>query len=285
MGNLFDLLSGPSTLLRIVAILLLAVAAHLAVRLIRWIGERLIMHEPVDRSKLLRSRPKVATLTTIFVSAVTFTIYFAAIGVMLNELGVNLTTYIASASVIGLAVGFGLQGFVQDIVVGLTLIFSDVLNVGDMVDLSGQTGRVHRVGLRFTTLGNFLEQSVNIPNRNITQINRYRRGYVRAFVDVQIPQQADASAVKEQVEQLAFGMREQFPDIVLSEPEPLGIRSVERGSWQYVRVKFKLWPGQGALIETGYKQRVLNALKASHGDYADWMVTVTYRARERPSRT
>lgn len=279
MRNLFELVSSSSTLLRIVAILMLAVAAHLAVRLVRWIGERMILHEPVDRSKLLRRRPKVATLTTIFVSALTFTIYFAAIGVVLRELDVNLTTYIASASVIGLAVGFGSQGFVQDIVVGLTLIFSDVLNVGDMVDVSGQTGRVERVGLRFTTINNFLQQSVNVPNRSITQINRYRRGYVRAFVDVQIPPQADPSTIRNEIERLAIGMREQFPDIILSDPEPLGVRSVERGSWQYVRIKFRLWPGQGALIEAGYKQRVLNALKARHADYADWMVTVTYRGR------
>lgn len=239
----------------------------------------MVLHEPVDRSKLLRTKPKVATLTTIVVSALTFAIYFTAIGFMLRELNVNLTTYIASASVIGLAVGFGSQGFVQDVVVGLTLIFSDVLNVGDMVDISGQTGRVERVGLRFTTLTNFLEQSVNIPNRNIAQINRYRRGYVRVFVDVQLPPESDHAAIREGIERLAKGMRDQFSAIVVAEPEPMGIRSSEHGAWQFVRIKFRVWPGQGALIETGFKQRVINAMKSSHPEYADWMVTVTYRAR------
>lgn len=279
MQQLFEFVFGSSTPLRIVGIVLLAAATHLVVRLIRWAGERMILHEPVDRTKLLRRRPEVATLTTIIVSAVTFTIYFAAIGFVLDELGVSLTTYVASASVIGLAVGFGLQGFVQDVVVGLTLIFSDVLNVGDVVDISGQTGRVERVGLRFTTLANYLEQSVNIPNRNITQINRYRRGYVRAYVDVQIPAGAEPTAIEEQVKRIARGMREQFPAVVLSDPEPMGVRTAEYGAWQFVRLKLKIWPGQGGLIETGFRQRVLAALKADYPDYADWMVSVTYRAR------
>lgn len=277
MQHLTEFLAASSTATRVAAILVLAIAAHFVVRLIRWAGERIILHEPVDRSKLQRKRPKLATLTTLVVSALTFAIYFTAIGLVVREVGFNLTTYLASASVIGLAVGFGSQGFVQDVVVGLTLIFSDVLNVGDVVDVSGQTGRVQRVGLRFTTLVNFLEQSVNVPNRNITQINRYRRGHVRAFVDVQVPSSADPAAIEEQVTRLAHGMREQFPAIILAAPEPMGVRTVEAGSFRYVRIKFRIWPGQGTLIETGFRQRVLSLLKVTYPDYADWMITVTYR--------
>lgn len=280
MSSLLDVLAGSSTVARVGIILLLAAAAHFLVRLIRWSAERIILAEPVSRTKMVERRPKVATLTTIVVSALTFTIYFSGIGLVLAELGVNLTAYVASASVIGLAVGFGSQGFVQDVVVGLTLIFSDVLNVGDMVDLSGQTGRVQRVGLRFTTLTNFLDQSVNVPNRNIAQINRYRRGYVRAYVDVQLPDGEDETELPDMVMQLANGMRSQFPAIILDEPESMGVRSTADGSWKYVRIKFKLWPGQGALIENTFRQRVLTAMRGRHADYADWMVAVTYRARD-----
>lgn len=269
---------GPATG-RIIIILGIALAAHLLVRVIRRIAERFVMPDPVGRDQLWRRRPRFATLTTILVSALTFTIYFLALGFVLSELGLDLTTYVASASVIGLAIGFGSQGFVQDVVVGLTLTFSDVLNVGDVVDISGQTGRVHRIGLRFTTLINVLDQSVNIPNRNITQINRYRRGYVRAYADVQIPDGADVDDVVGTVQRIAQGMRQQFPAIITADPETMGVRSTDSGSWSFVRIKFKLWPGQGAMIETGYKQRLLSALKASFPDYADWMITVTYRAR------
>jgi Ca2+/Na+ antiporter len=67
------------------------------------------------------------------VSAVIFSIYFFGFGLVLQELGVNLTAYLASATVIGLAISFGSKGLVQDIVIGLTLIFSDAMEVGDLV--------------------------------------------------------------------------------------------------------------------------------------------------------
>lgn len=263
---------------RIAAILTLAIFVHYVVRLIRRVSERLFAHEPMNRRDLWRNYPRFATLTTIIVSALTFTIYFAAIGFVLSELGVDLTAYIASASVIGLAVGFGSQGFVQDVVVGLTLIFSDVLNVGDVVDISGQTGRVQRIGLRFTTMVNLFDQRVSIPNRNIALISKYRKGYVRAYADVQIPEGGDAGHVKDVLEPIAAGMRQQFRSIILTDPEFMGIREAESGGWSYIRIKFRIWPGQGALVETGFKPRVLTALKKEYPEYADWMVAVTYRA-------
>lgn len=273
-----DLIAQLSPELRVAAIVLVAIAAHFSVRGLRWLSERFIRQGTANRAELWRQRPKFATIATILVSAATFAIYFLAIGLILQELGVDLTAYIASASVIGLAVGFGLQGFVQDVVVGLTLIFTDVLNIGDVVDISGQTGRVQHVGLRFTTLLNFHDQKVNIPNRNVTQINRYRRGYVRAYVDVQIPPGAAVDEIAETVSQIAQGMRRQFPAVILADPESMGVRLAEGGSWRYARMKFRIWPGQSALIENTYRQRVLSAMRSRYAEYADWMVTVTYRA-------
>lgn len=273
-----ELLADLSLEMRVVAIIVIAVAAHFLVGGLRRLSERFILHGSSNREQLTRQHPKFATLATILVSAATFAIYFLAVGLILRELGVDLTAYIASASVIGLAVGFGLQGFVQDVVVGLTLIFTDVLNVGDMVDISGQTGRVQRVGLRFTTLLNFHDQKVNIPNRNVAQINRYRRGYVRAYVDIQIPAGAHVEEIAGLAERIAIGMRQQFPAVILSDPESMGVRLAESGSWRYVRIKFKLWPGQGAIVESTYRQRMLSMLRSNFADYSDWMITVTYRA-------
>ncbi len=62
----------------------------------------------------------------------------------------SLKTYLASASIMGLAIGFGSQGLVQDVVTGVTLVFSDLIDVGEMVEISGQTGIVRSIGMRFT---------------------------------------------------------------------------------------------------------------------------------------
>lgn len=264
--------------LRVLAIVGLALLAHALVRGIKHGGEWLLTPRDEQRDAMWQRYPKVATIITIVVSALTFVIYFAALGFILDEMGISLTAYIASASVIGLAVGFGSQGLVQDVVIGLTLIFSDVLNVGEMVDISGQTGRVQKIGLRFTRLVNLLDQQIHIPNRNIAQINRYRNGYIRAYVDLQLPDDAEADLVLDTVTPLARGMHAQYSAVVLTEPEIMGVQTAEPGGWRYLRIKFRLWPGQGALIETSFRQRALAALKRLHEDYADWMITVTYRA-------
>jgi small conductance mechanosensitive channel len=260
---------------------LLGIAAHLIVREIRrfiqWILGQDEGEQVSVRDSFARNYPKLASLMTILVSAFTFTIYFITLGLILRELNVSLTKYLASASVIGLAIGFGSQGLVQDVVIGLTLIFSEAVNIEDVVEISGQVGRVENIGLRFTTLVNLHGQKINIPNRTIGTIGRFRGGCIRAYVDVQIPDEIDEKKVIAEVESIARGMFSQYGAIILTEPELMGIKHAESGNWQYLRVKFRLWPGQGGLIETTFRQRVTAVIKKMHPDYADWMVTVNYR--------
>ena len=271
--NLPEWLAQMPVWARILAFLTIAVGAHFVARLMRWLS---VWTLGVGKERLENRYPRFATITTLIVSIVTFVVYFAAVGLILQELGVPLKAYFASAGVIGLAVGFGLQGLVQDLIIGLTLIFSDVLNVGDMVDLSGQSGRVKTIGLRFTTLINFLGQEVYVPNRNIALISRYRKGVVRAYVDVQLPEGCDENSVTTRIREIAQGMHRQHISVLLTEPEVLGVYSADPGGWKYVRLKFRLWPGQGALIEQTFKQRALAALRGTHAEYSDWMITVTY---------
>ncbi len=267
--------------LRILMIAAVAVGGQFAVRGLKRLSEMLLSpphaKEVSAAEAFARRYPKVATVSTLLVSALTFVIYFVAIGLILNEFNVSLTAYFATASVLGLAIAFGSQAFVQDIVVGVTLIFSDAFDVGDMIEVSGQVGRVEKVGLRFTTLINFLGQRVYIPNRNIAVVGRFRGGFVRAYVDVQIPAGHDEQGVVQAVRSLAEGMHSQFPAILQRPPEVEGVNDARNGGWRYVRVKFRLWPGQGAVIEQTYRQRVIAAMRTLEAGYADWMVSVTYR--------
>lgn len=268
---------------RVLAIIGLAVAAHLLVRALRafgaWMLTPKVKHRVKAQERFGDLYPRLATITTIIVSAFTFTVYFSAFGLILKEVfGVSLQAYFASATVIGLAVGFGSQSLVQDVVVGLTLIFSDVANVGDVVDMGGQTGRITHIGLRFTTLVNLHNQQVFIPNRSITQINRYHNGFIRAYVDIQVAEGEAGEQMVAAALPVAQAMHVQYRAIVPTEPENLGVQRAEPGGWQFLRLKFRLWPGQGALIETSFRQRLLTTLKQLDPNYADWMVTVTYRA-------
>jgi small conductance mechanosensitive channel len=214
--------------------------------------------------------------------ALTLIIYSIGLGCILHVMGMDtnhfIATYLATASVVGFAVGFGSQGLVQDVITGLTLIFTDTLEVGDMVEISGQVGRVESVGLRFTELRNFYNQQVFLSNRNIANIARFPRGGVHAYVDVQIPRNTDKGKAAETVSRVAKGMWEQFKAIILLEPELSEIHPAKPDERDFLRVQFKIWPGQGPLIENTFRQRVIEVLKQLDPNYADWMVVVTYRA-------
>jgi len=279
--RLLHLLGEMNPILRILLVIVLAVAAIFAVKAIRRLSQYLLTMK-VDSSQsstevLTRRYPKLATIITIFVSAVTFTIYFVAVGMILREFKISLTTYFASATVIGLAVGFGLQGFVQDVVIGLTLIFSDALTIGEMVKLGDEIGKVDSIGLRFTKLINLHGQRIIIPNRNIATISQFRGGCIRAYVDIQLPPELDEDEMLQEIRAIGEGMHDQHGSIILALPEIFGIREVKDGPWRYLRIKFKLWPGQIKIIEETFKERVVQMLKNSDADYAPWMITVTYK--------
>lgn len=278
MEQLLDPIRTGSSWNRILLILVLALVAHAMVLAVRRLGNWLLERDGTDPRSLARRRPKLASVTTLAVSTLTFVVYFSALGIILGELGIALTAYFASATVIGLAIGFGSQGLVQDVVIGLTLIFSDAIDVGDVADIGGQTGRVESIGLRFITLRTVLDQRVVVPNRNVGQIHRYRRGYVRAYVDVQLPADAPEAEAVAAVERIARGMAAQHRGLIIGDPDNLGVRAADPGDWRYLRLKFRMWPGQGALLEGILRQRVVSALRKLDEAYSDWMVVITYRA-------
>jgi small conductance mechanosensitive channel len=269
------------TVMHIAVIVAMALFVHTVVKIIRHLSEWFIVesHAKKNPFTFVTQQPKFVTLTRLIVSAVTFVIYFLAIGFILVEgFHFDLTTYLASASIIGLAISFGSQNLVQDVVTGVTLIFSNAIDVGDLVDLGGVIGRVEWIGLRFTKLTNFYNQEIFVPNRNIANVSRFPRGGIYAYADVQISRQADPASAARLIDQVARGTWMQFQAIVLAKPELGETVTADPGGWNFLRVKFTIWPGQGSLIETTFRQQMVNAMKTLDPAYADWMVTVTYRA-------
>lgn len=160
---------------------------------------------------------------------------------------------------------------------GLTLTFSNVYDIGDMVEVNGQIGRVEHIGLRFTTLVNLYHQRISIPNRVIGVVAKYRRGSVRAYVDIDVPPGGDDPQIRSIVARVAAGMHAQFPAMLLTEPEIFGVFPAGPDGWRFLRLRFRLWPGQSSLVETTFKQRLLAEIRRHHPDYSEWMVAITWR--------
>jgi small conductance mechanosensitive channel len=269
--------------MRILLIVGLAALTHGLVQMVGRISAWTIKRSQAEKSRLgfVTQQPKFITVLRLLTNIVTSIIYFFAVGMILQECGVNLTAYLASASVIGLAISFGSQGLVQDFVIGLTLIFSDTMVVGDMVEIAGTVvvvGRVEEIGLRFTQLVNLYNQVVFIPNRTIANVSRFPHGGVFAYADIHLPRAVEREKALQVIEVVAQGMWRQFGAIILAEPLIARVESAHDSGWNYVRVQFKIWPGQGSLIETVFRQQMVTSMKAFEPNYADWQVAVTYRA-------
>lgn len=265
-------MSNPARMFLIIAA---PVLAHLLVIAVRRTGNRLIRAMPQS------SFAKARTITGLLTSIVIFALYFVAVGLVLKEFGVSLTAYLASASVLGLAVGFGSQGLVQDVVTGLTLIFSDLVDIGDMVEISGQTGIAESIGMRFTVIKNHLGAEVHIPNRTISNVINYPRGYVRCLVDVTLSHEPDAAKrMTEKLQTIVDTAYEQFPGIFITAPSFEGIIKTSRGK-AFLRIKFRIWPGRGGLLETTLKEEIVASLKELDSNYSEWMVAVNYEVEKK----
>jgi moderate conductance mechanosensitive channel len=285
MARFYHLFSShqSSTGTRLLLLVVLVVLLQLTVKVIRMMSEWIISKSHAQKNPLgfVTQQPKFITLIQLIANAVTFVMYFIAVGLVLQELGVNLAGYLASASIVALAISFGSQGLVQDVVISLTLIFSDAMDVGDLVEISGSVvvvGRVEEIGLRFTMLRNFYNQTVFVPNRTIANVSRFPHGGVFAYADVQIPAGADRDKAIQFVKNIANGIWLQFSAIILAEPVVGQVVTPPDGGWEFARVQFKIWPGQGNLIETTFRQQTISAMKTFNPNYSDWQVPVTYRA-------
>ncbi len=277
--HLFAPMHGASTWQRVLLIALVTVTSHLLVVVCRRLGQRMVS------TPAHPERRKLHSVVSLLTSGAVFTLYFVAAGFVLGALGISITAYFASATIIGLAVGFGSQGLVQDVVSGLTTIFSDLFDVGDMVEIGGQAGIVRAMGLRFVDLENSMGATVHLPNRFITNVTHYPRGYVRCIADVTISADAtQRAAMVESVEGLARGVHEQFPAILLTPPAIEG-EAVTSSGKHYLRIKFRIWPGRGQPIEETFRQEVVQSLKRIDPDYDSWMVTVYYEVEQKSVRS
>lgn len=280
MNALGQALQDLSSTERVVMALVGVVCVHLFVRLLR----RASTH--AMRSQVARRSTKAVTLISLISSSIVFALYFAAFGFVLTESGVPLSTYVASASIIGLAVAFGSQGIVQDVVSGVTIIFSDLFDIGDVIEVSGQVGVVERFGMRFTVLRNPLGAEVFVPNRSIVNVVCYPRGYVRCFVDFSLPDDIGlAKRMEAEVRLMVEAAVEQYPGIFRAAPEVMDRLSTRAGR-SYLRLKFRIWPGRGAPLEGPFRQELIQVARRIQPDYADWMVAVNFEVeRYTPPRS
>lgn len=264
---------------RILVFLFIAFCAHAALSATRRLLRFLVMHDlSLSRFVYRDNKNRALTIHSIILNAVKYIIYFVSIGFILSELGINYTTYLASLSVIGLAIGFGSQGLVQDMVTGFFIVLEDQFDVGDMVEISGQVGVIEEIGLRMTKLRNYIGETMYIPNRNIGVVGNFVHGAQQAMVDVAIADAAAAEKGRQLLQKIGTEISRQFPGVFIAEPKALDPVTLQTGE-TFLRLHVTIWPAMVWVLDTQLNPRVLEVFKANGIEVPGSRIAVSYHAR------
>ena len=202
-----------------------------------------------------RSGQRARTLGSVLRSLCSAVVGIIATIMVLGEVGVDLAPILASAGIVGIAIGFGAQNLVKDFLSGMFMLLEDQYGVGDIVDVGQASGTVETVGLRITTLRDVNGTLWYVRNGEILRVGNKSQGFAVAVVDVPVAHGTDVAETTMTASRVAQERVEQ-PDIaedVLEEVQTLGIESVTAEKLT-LRLTVRVQPGRQFAV-----QRALNA--------------------------
>lgn len=209
------------------------------------------------KRKFPMDEKRMKTLISVLKSILRYTVYFIAIITILDTLGVPVSSLLAAAGIGGLAIGFGAQSLVKDIINGFFVLFEDQFAVGDYVSIDGITGTVLDIGLRVTKIQGFAGDINIIPNGSINKVTNFTRGNNMAIVDVSVTYDTDLDKAIAILERVGRQMHEEKPE-VQDIPQVLGVTELGE-SGITLRMIAKTLPMNHWAVERELRKRIKEA--------------------------
>jgi small conductance mechanosensitive channel len=231
---------------RILIVLVLAWVSIVVVR--RILG---YLHHAFTGAQSSIERTKRADTLTSIIRTIAFLFVFAVSAMMvLKEIGIDIAPILATAGIGGLAVGFGAQSLVKDVISGFFLLVEDQVRVGDIVDISGRAGVVEKISLRTIVLRDLSAAVHTIPNGTIDVIKNMTKDYSRYVFDVGVAYREDPDEVVRVLVEIMDAMRreEKFRDLIL---EPLEVFGVDALAESAVVIKARVMTRPAAQWNVG----------------------------------
>ncbi|WP_373045439.1 mechanosensitive ion channel family protein [Vulgatibacter sp.] len=210
------------------------VAVLVGAKIVRSVGKRITERilKPREGSKDYAMQVRRAqTLGPLLLEVERYVIYFVAAVTILAQVGIDTGAILASVGVVGLALGFGAQNLVKDVISGFFLLFDGLVAVGDVVKVNNDTaGAVEAVGLRTTQLRDFSGLLWMVPNGDLRQFGNFNRGWTRAIVPIDIAYEADIRRARETMLEVAERWVAENQEKVLEAPEIQGLMTLAESS-------------------------------------------------------
>ncbi|CUR58235.1 putative small-conductance mechanosensitive channel MscS [metagenome] len=215
---------------------------------IQWLGSDTMAQRRVQRAR---------TMGTVLKSIATIIVEVVAVLMVLSRLGIDIAPLIASAGIVGVALGFGAQNIVKDFLAGLFIIFEDQYGVGDLVDVGPASGTVEAVSLRVTRLRNGDGTVWYVRNGEILRVGNKSHNWAATSFDVDVARAEDLAKVRRVLTEVSHDLweDEDYQGQLVEQPEVWGAEGLTPGAVT-MRVNLKTVPLAGADVSRELRERV-----------------------------
>jgi small conductance mechanosensitive channel len=256
-------------------IVLIVIGAILLTRFANWLGARITHHiDEANRNEDLLIRSEASKHRHALAQVITWVtlvlIYCIAAVLIVKLFGVPLTGFVAPATVAGVALGFGAQRIVQDVLAGFFLIserqygFGDVIRLNVLGVATPVTGTVEEVTLRITRIRSLDGEVIITSNGQIVQVTNLSRDWARAVVDVPVPVAVGVDRATEllhKVGEQAFNDKRLKP-LLLDKPSVIGVETIEVDQFA-LRMIARTQPGKQFEVGRALRARITNAFASA----------------------
>ncbi|GAA4992670.1 mechanosensitive ion channel family protein [Kineococcus glutinatus] len=237
----------------------------------------------LESSPLLSERrnQRAQTLGSVLKSVTTLVLAVLAVLTALDQVGLSIAPFLASAGIAGVALGFGAQSLVKDFLSGIFMLAEDQYGVGDVVDVGDASGTVEAVGLRVTRIRDVNGTVWYVRNGEILRVGNQSQGWARAVLDVSVAYGEDLGRVTELLERIGSRLRSEadWSPIVLEEPEVWGVEQMAQDGL-VVRMVVKTAPLEQWKVARELRRRIKSAFDAEGIEFPFAQRTVWIRQGE-----
>ena len=211
-------------------------------------------------TELDRRTQRAATVSHLLRNICATAVWVTAALIGLDTVGVAIGPLLASAGIVGVALGFGAQTLVKDYLAGIFIVIENQFGVGDVVDIDGVTGTVTDVGLRVTRLRGLDGATVWLRNGEILRVRNRSQGYSVAIVDIPVAYDTDMNLAQQVVEEALRNFA--FDDGLIEEPTFAGVESVS-GEAIFLRIIARTTPQALMPVQRELRLALKNAFDAA----------------------
>jgi small-conductance mechanosensitive channel len=215
------------------------------------------------------------TLLTLLRKVIVAVIGVVVVLISLNAVGINIGPLLAGAGILGLAVGFGSQTLVKDILSGVFFLMDDAFRVGDYIETAGTKGMVEHISLRSLRLRHPRGMVYTIPFGDMGSVQNFSRDYIITKLDVRVRYDADIEKIRKIIKKISKELQkdEETGSLLLSKIKSQGVREMD-DSAMILRIKFKTKPGDQFVVRREVYRRVQERFRKEGIEFAHRNVTV-----------